>query len=350
MIATLDPREIIDSSWSFPIWLECLAAFALFLFGVRLCAFFSGSETGFYRLSIPRLSIDARAGDKQASQLLWFANHPAYFVATSLIGTNVANDVCTAAVSWGVVLLFGTPSASLEVFATLLTAPIIFEFGELLPKSIYYLIPLQRLRSVIGWFRIFFFLFLPLSWPLVMATRFFERLRGQTSEVSELVMGRNRLVQLMRHGHREGVLTDLQSRLANGLLQLAPQPVLLSVIPNARVLGVSEAASREQMVDFAGKYGLSSVAVHRTDDETAWYGYVFVAELQLEKAEKPKIHPMPLVPCQTGKLEALHLLQTADASYGAVIQQSQTIGIVARNGLVEQVFRPPVAAPAARAK
>jgi CBS domain containing-hemolysin-like protein len=331
------------SNWAVPNWLECLAAFVLFLFGVRLCAFFSGTETGFYRLSIPRLSIDARAGDQRAAHLLWFANHPAYFVATSLIGTNVANDVCTAAVSWGVVLLFGSSSASLEVIATLLTAPIIFEFGELLPKSVYYLIPLQRLRSVIDWFRVFFYLFLPLSWPLVMATRFFERMRGQTSETAELVMGRNRLVQLMRHGHREGVLTDLQSRLANGLLQLAPQPVLLSLIPNSRVLGVSETATREEMLEFARKFGLSSVAIHRADDENAWYGYVFVAELQLQKADKPLIHSMPLVPHQTGKLEALHLLQAADASYGAVVRQMQTIGVVARNGLVEQIFRPPMA-------
>lgn len=323
-------------------WLECLAAPMLFLVGLRLSAFFSGSETGFYRLSVPRLGIDARAGDRDAAALLWFAQHPAYFVATCLIGNNVANYITTAAIGWVVVLLMGVTSETLDVAATLLLSPVVFEFGELLPKSVYYMTPLSRLRRGVKQFRFFFRLFLPLSWPLVQLTRLFERLSGQTTQPAEMVLGRNRLVQLLQHGQREGVLTDLQSRVANGLLQLAPQRVTSTMIPVQRVLGVTDSASREEMLDFARRFGVSSVAVHRAHDETAWYGYTFVAELLLSPGPAPLIHSMPPLSYQTSKLEALYRLQVADASYGVVLRDGQVLGVVARNGLVEQIYRPAV--------
>lgn len=323
-----------------PHWLEIVFALALFLAGLRLSFFFSGSETGFYRLSVPRLSIDARAGDRPSGMLLWFAQHPAYFVSTCLIGNNVANYLCTAAVSWGTVLLAGRNHETLEVGAALLMAPVIFEIGELLPKSLYYLTPLSRLRREIGWFRGWFRLFLPLGWPLVQLSRLIERSTGIRSQPMEMVLGRSRLVQLVHHGQREGVLTDLQSRLANGLLQLAPQTVLSSMIPASRVLGIPDTASREEMIDFARRFGVAAVAVRHPHDESGWYGYVFAAELLAISGDQPMIHSMPRISHQTSKLEALHLLQVADAAYGVVVRQGTVLGIVARNGLVEQIYRP----------
>ena len=325
-----------------PTWLDFLLACGLFLIGLRLSAFFSGSETGFYRLSVLRLSIDARAGDRPSERLLWFARNPAYFVATCLVGNNVANYLTTAAIGWGLVALFGATTDLLEVAATLMISPIIFLFGELLPKNIYYLAPMSRSQQNIRWFRYFFRAFLPISAPLVQLTRVFERFSGQSHQPTELVLGRSRLVQLMQQGHREGVLTDLQSRLAHGLLQLAPQSVMSSMIPTPRVLGVSESSSQAEILDFARRFGLSAVAVHRADDEQGWFGYAFVAELILNQTGRPIIHSMPVIPYQTSKLEALNRMQLLDASYGVVVRNEEILGIVARNGLVEQIYRPEV--------
>jgi CBS domain containing-hemolysin-like protein len=246
-----------------------------------------------------------------------------------------------------VVLLRGTTTETQEVLATLAVSPLIFEFGELLPKSIYYLAPYARLRTEIRWFRFFYLAFLPLTSPLVGLTRLVERLSGQTNQRTEIVLGRSRLVQLLQHGRREGVLSEIQSRLANGLLQLAPQAVMSSMIPNSRVLGVSDASTRTEMLDYARRFGLSAVAVHRARQEHSWYGYAFVAELLASPGVRPVIHRMPTLSNQTSKLEALHRLQLADASYGVVVRQTEVMGVVARNGLIEQMYRPEVG-PASR--
>lgn len=321
-------------------WIQGLIALGLFLLGLRCSAFFSGSETGFYRLSIPRLHIDSRTGDAPATRLLWFSRNPSYFVTTCLIGNNVANYLISAAVGSGAETLFGGSSDTLDLLSTLLMAPVIFQFGELLPKTIYYLVPYSFLRRESRWFQLAFYLFLPITWPIVQLIRQVERWNGTRESSPDVQMGRNQLLMLVQHGRSEGVLTDLQTRLANGLLQIAPQSVIHSMIPSSRVLGVSDLSSRKEMLEFARKYGVSAVAVYRGTDENAWYGYAFVAELLLTERELPLIHQMLPFPAETSKLEALHRLQVADASYGAVYRDGIVVGVVARNGLVEQIFRP----------
>ncbi|WP_437204502.1 CNNM domain-containing protein [Planctomicrobium sp. SH664] len=319
------------------LWLTPLVVFAIAL---RWSAFLSGSETGFYRLSIPRLSIDSRAGDPAAQGLLWFAQRPGYFVATCLVGNNIAHYICSAAIGSGMEQLVGKSSDSVEVLATLGAAPVIFLFGDLLPKNLYYLTPYSRLKREYPWFRWCYRLLFPITWPLVMLTRLLEKLSGQSQRPSELLLGRNRFLQLVLHGTNEGVLNDTQSRLANGLLQLAPQLVSASMIPANRILGIADNTTRTEMLNFARKFGVSAVAVHRAGKENAWYGYALVAELSLSTAASPRIYPMPVFNTQTSKLEALYRLQAEDASYGLVLKEQAVLGIVAKNGLVEQIYRP----------
>lgn len=323
--------------------LKAIAAVGLFLVGLRLSAFFSGAETGFYRLSLPRLSIDARAGEKWAKQLLWFSKNPAYFVATCLIGNNVANYLTTAAIGWGALILFTETTEQIDIAATLLMSPIIFQFGELLPKSVYYLTPVKRLQKDIRWFRYFFRAFIFLSYPLVLITRLFEKLSAQKHQPAEIVLGRSRLVQLMQHGHEEGVLTDVQSRLTNGLLQLAPQVVTSSMTPVARILGMSESATREELLVFAKKIGISGIILHRDGQPDNWYYYSMVSELLSAKRTKSVIREMPVINPKSSKLVALHQLQCEQATYGIVRNSEKIYGIVARNGLIAQIFRPEMA-------
>ena len=73
--------------------------------GLFLSAFFSGSETGFYRVPRVRLLMDAKSGKKTSRWLLWLAGRPTLMVATVLIGNNIANYL----VSFGLVLASQSP-------------------------------------------------------------------------------------------------------------------------------------------------------------------------------------------------------------------------------------------------
>lgn len=323
--------------------MELVLVVMLFGIGLRLSAFFSGGETGFYRLSLPRVSIDAQAGDPVARRLLWYARHPAHFVATTLVGNNLANYLVTFAISMGVMTVFGRVTELLDVASTLLLAPVIFLFGELLPKNLYYRSPMKLLRRDAKLFGMFYYLFLPLSIPLVRITRLLQQFNPPTGPRANLMLGRSRLVQLMSQGRREGVLTDVQSRLASGVLQIAPQSIADSVIPSDRVLGVEETTSREDLLQFARSYGTSLVCLRQTGSEDGWFAYLRVMDLVLDSRPVAALMtPMPVIPASATKLDALQRLQGEGALQGVVVRGEQTLGVVSTRGLVEQLFRPAI--------
>ena len=75
-----------------------MLAVGVFLVGLMLSAFFSGSETGLYRVSRTRLVLDGLSGSFAGRGLVWMINHPAIFVATTLVGNNLANYLTSLAI------------------------------------------------------------------------------------------------------------------------------------------------------------------------------------------------------------------------------------------------------------
>lgn len=323
-------------------WLVWIGAFALFLLGLRLSAFFSGNETGFYRLSFPRLSIDAHGGDRVAQRLLWLARNPSYFVATTLIGNNVANYLTTFSIGLGAVALFQVEADWLEIVATLCLSPLIFIFAELIPKNLYYRAPMFLVRRDSALFIFFYWLFLPVSFPLIWVTKLLEKLGGVNHKPVDAVLGRKYLAQVLSRGHQEGVLTDVQSRLVYGLLHTAAQRVTDIMTPANRILGVSETATHDEIIDYARQYGLSNIAIRREGTEEEWYGYVRLADVFVSpKPTSALIRKMPRISPSMSKLEALLTLRKAGEANGLVVDEERILGLASERGLVEQLFRTP---------
>ena len=319
-----------------------IGAAVLFFAGIWLSAFFSGAETGFYRVSFLRLSIDAHAGDPAARRIMWFAQKPGYFVATTLIGNNIANYLTTFAIGLVVVIVLPLQAGWLEIVATLMLSPIVFVFGELLPKNLYYRAPLFLLRRAVPRFDLFFRLFLVVSFPLIWISKLFERFGDVEDKQLGLVLGRSRLAQVLSQGHREGLLTDVQSRLMHGLMNTAAERITDSMTPSDRILGVSASASREEFLEYAQKFGISNVTVKSPGREGDWYGYLRVADVKLSPGSlASSVHTMPHIETSASKLEALLTLRSSGKAFGVVHGGDTVLGIVSERGLVQQLFRPP---------
>lgn len=324
--------------------LELIAAFALFLIGLQLSAFFSGSETGFYRVGFLRLTIDASAGDDRAQRLIWYSRNPGLFVATTLVGNNVANYLTTVAI--GIMLVVLVPGSAwwVEIVATLLLSPVIFLFGELLPKNLYYRAPMTLLRGDIHRFHAFYYLFLPVSLPLIAVSKLFERISPTSAQSLELAFGRSRLTQVLRAGQRAGLVTETQTRLVNGLMHASEQPIGRGVTPIGRVLGLPDDADREAILEHARKYGLTEIPLHRAGDPSDWHGSIRVVELQFSDAPPASlIRPMAEVPHDAEKLAALLMVRESESTYGRVVEGDRCVGVLHERGLIEQLFRPPIA-------
>ena len=308
----------------------------LFLVGLGMSAFFSGSETAFYRLSTVRLTIDANAGDRAARRLLRFTQRPGQFVATTLVGNNVANYLVSAATGLAVGMFVSAGGGFAEVAATWLVTPIVFVGGELLPKNLCYLAPGYFLRRGLRMFRLFYWVFLPVSFPLAAMSRLLERLTGATAGPVDLVFGRSRLTEVLREGRQAGLLTDAQSRFLTGLLATGADTVAASMTPADRVPGLPEGTNRNALLDHARRHGITEVVLAAADGQ--WQRYVRVTELAL-LSRTDLGRPLPQFDQRQTQLDVLLALRTAGEPLGAVLREGRVVGIVNERSLIEQLFR-----------
>ncbi len=320
--------------------IEFLGVLLLFLFGVRLSAFFSGTETAFYRASKLRLNIDAQTGDSLSQKILNYVRDPSTFVATILIGNNLANYITTYAIGYGAVLFLGDLTEVAEVSITVCVSPIIFIFGELLPKTLHYRAPLLMLKRYFTLFRIIHWLLLPLSWPLMLLTGLLQKLGGAQQQPLLKILGRRPLANVIGRGHDEGVLTSVQHDLMHGVFQNANLPLGAIVTPKEVAISFEQTPSRAKLLEHAQSLGLVEIVVADEGDSSEPPSYFQVAELLLSKAPLNHLkHTSPIIPEKYSRLEALLTLQEQNADVGAVYQDQQLIGIVRRRILAESILQ-----------
>lgn len=323
------------------VWLA--VALLLFLAGMQMSAFFSGSETGFYRVSQLQLTLQKQHGDTTARQLVEFIDHPARFVSTTLVGNNVANYLTTLAIGLFVAEVIGQtgPAGTVEIASTLLMAPAIFVFGELIPKSLYYRAPLSLLRQRHFVFRFFYFVFLPLSFPLTMVASAISRLTGQDSPSVDTMFGRTRMFGLIASGKRDGVITQIQGRLADNLMHsgnhlLAEYMEALDVLPT-----VHGNATRDTILATAEAHGIGWVLLSQGESSGEETRAIRVSTL-LMNAVSPRTASeiVPRYGEETHPLVALSDLFRQHAHFGLVIDEdtSRPVGLIRRDRLGNQLL------------
>ena len=183
---------------------------------------FSGSETGMYRVSRTRLVLDSLSGSTMAKGMVWLLNHPAIFIATTLVGNNVANYVTSLAVVMGASHLFGS-GGSAELLGPILMTPFVFVLGELLPKYLFYHAPYRLLKATRPFLLASTILFAPVSLVLGLLGNLLRAVTGQTPFRITIAMARGDLDRVIRDGHEAGLLAAGQRELSQHLFEAANQ-------------------------------------------------------------------------------------------------------------------------------
>ncbi len=222
-----------------------LFASALFLFGLVLSALFSGSETGMYRVSRTRLVLDALGGSRSARALIWLLNRPTIYVATALVGNNLANFLTSFAIVTAVAAIFGE-SFIAELVGPMLLTPMVFVFGELLPKLWFFQAPYRLLGIVKPFLLLSTLIFLPVSSLLALLAMALSALTGQAPFRLRMVMARGELTQLLRAGEEAGILHSGQRSLAGQLFDVGNEPAISFAVPLARLARVKYPIDREK--------------------------------------------------------------------------------------------------------
>ena len=97
-------------------------------------AFFSGSEIGIVSADRIKLRHDAAKGNRGAKLALKMLENPEFLLSTTLVGTNIAIVTNTTLATLLAVHLFGKENSWMAIA---IVAPLIWIFGEIVPKSIF---------------------------------------------------------------------------------------------------------------------------------------------------------------------------------------------------------------------
>ncbi|MQM32589.1 MAG: hypothetical protein CRU78_19680 [Candidatus Accumulibacter phosphatis] len=179
------------------IWLTVLFMFACLIAE----AFFSGSELGIVSADRMKLRHDAAKGSRGARLALdMLEKRPEWLLSTTLVGTNiavVANSTITTAM---MISLFGEAGSWMAV---LVVAPLIWVFGEIVPKSIFQQRADMLTPYLIYILRFFAILFSPILIVFVTLSKFISRLAGGAEEQNPFTL-RQQIKSMVQMPPQEG--------------------------------------------------------------------------------------------------------------------------------------------------
>lgn len=316
-----------------------ITAVLLFAAGVVMSAFFSGTETGLYRVTRVRLVIDALGGDFIARGLLWLTNRPSMFVATTLVGNNLANYLVSLAVVIGASLLPGESQAA-KLLAPILLAPVVFVLGESMPKTVFYAAPNRMLKRCGLIVLVCTVLFLPVTVVLWLVSRMLEAVVGQSPQRLRVGLARRELEQVFAEGREAGILNPAQQDLAQGLFALANQPVGQFAIPAAKTIAATTKMSKAEILRLARRHRLSMLPVEDVKTGRRIVGYLRVVDLYLKDDESLPA-PLSVITLSAAEpvLRAVERLHESNQGLGHVVDDDgKTVGFVTLRHLSESLF------------
>jgi len=321
-------------------WVLIIAA----CLSLALSAFFSGSETGMYCLSRVRLHLAASQKDVRAKRLSALLEDEPRTLCVTLIGTNVMNYLTSTIVAYALAKGMDLSDLDTEFYTVMILTPIVFVFGEVVPKSIFRLHADRLMLSG--------------SWILKQADRIFHTLGvvplfTKLAGVAERALQRNqspsRVLSLAPKRHIATMLQDAlagelhgeaRSSMIRKVIQLPEIRIHTVMVPRNHVISLSADTGRRAFVRTVRRYGFTRLAVYDTRPRHV-IGFVSVDEL-LRRTDWQRIDEclQPAMQVQTHYTVAKVIadMQQNQRHIAVVTDRGgQMLGIVTRRDALEAV-------------
>ncbi|MEE9212896.1 MAG: CNNM domain-containing protein [Phycisphaeraceae bacterium] len=320
--------------------LEAILWWMLLVVGLAGSALYSGLETGTYRLNRVRLHVFEQQRVTAAIRLARLVARPGTLLTTLLIGNNITNYLGTASLT---VILASRGLGDWQIIATnvLILTPILFVFGETIPKDLFAahsdklmyrfsgpLLLSQRLFTVMGLLPV-------IEW----LTRLAMRITG-THQGLATIHPRRKVEVLVQEGVGYGLLSPEQSAIVERVLDLSGRQVRDEMVPWSRVMTLSVQDGPDRLRALADSTPRSRFPVLDAAGELV--GVVNVTDALLHRRDQcPPIEQLMTRPvtldADTPLRTALSQLQTGHQPLAVVTDRDRPVGIVTVKDLVEPI-------------
>lgn len=318
-------------------------AITCILLGLALSAFFSGTETGLYCINRTRLHLGAKNGDARAIRLESLLQDEPGTLTITLVGTNVMNYLTTTAVAFVLAELVGMSSAGTELYTVVVLTPIVFVFGEVVPKNLFqqHADVLMMRGSHLLWWAGRALRLSGIVWLLTRLAALTSRLvAGDTPRPALDLAPRRRITSLLQDAVADRQMGADQSALIERVLQLSEIPILSVMIPRNRVLAVPVATGPRELMRIARKTQHALLPVYN-QHPLQIIGVVDV-DAALKNADfknlEHLVEPSMMISPHETVASAITKMREAGKTIAIVSGRAgRMLGLVTTNSLVEEV-------------
>ena len=315
-----------------------------------LSAFFSGMEIAFVSSNRIYLEIEKSQQSFTSKVLKSITKKPSRFIATMLLGNNVALVLYgifmgdrILQIFYPQTLLSGEASLLIVFYQTLISTAIILLTAEFLPKVFFQLYANTFIKVFAIPVAFFYVMFYPITFLIIEFTdiilkQFFKTGSDKVQlSFSKVELGNYIDEQLESFNDKENLDSEIQ--IFQNALDFSEVKTREAMVPRAEVIAVEEKTSIEDIKALFISTGLSKIPVYKeTIDHILGYVHAF------EIIKKPKtlvniLLPVAYIPETMLVNDVLKLLTRQHKSIAVVIDEyGGTSGIVTVEDIVEELF------------
>ena len=321
--------------------------FLLVLFMIILAGLIAGSETGLYQLSRLKLRLQVEKKRFLFIILSKIVRDSSSMLLSMLVTMNIIHYFITSIVIYVLVAKLQI-KGNAEFYATLITAPVLFVYCELIPKNIFF----YRADTILPFLSPMLFVFHKfLSYcgivPMLRAfANFFARLTGSHSTSNTMIQKsqRHHIDAILKDTHEEGLLSSVQSEIINRIVSIPTINLRSVMIPINKTQMAPITSSKAILVDMFSKVPFTRLLVYdRLKSDIV--GFVEIYDCLSGDNDFNNLNdflkPIRKINTNTPFTQAVKIMQQEKHKIALIIKTSQSqkpLGIVTMKDLIEELF------------
>lgn len=321
------------------------SSYIIIFVSLLFSAFFSGSEIAFVAANKLKIEVDSNAGKLSGRILSKFIKQSDRFIATMLIGNNIAlvvygmyfADVINPFLQHllsndALVLLFQT------IFATIL----ILVTAEFLPKVFFQINPNSILNYVaLPLFLINLILYVPTMLSLMLSKGILTLL-GAKSGKTENVFTKTDLMHFVQDVNariKDNSEIDHEIKFLQNALDFTKIRVRDCMVPRTEIIALDIETDMQTLRDKFIESGLSKIIIYR-DDIDHIVGYVHSFDLfKKPNSIKQILLPISVIPEAMPSKQVMELFARQSGNVAIVVDEfGGTSGLITIEDLIEEIF------------
>jgi len=320
----------------------------IILFAVLLGAFFSAMELSFLASNRMRIELDRKQEIVGSRIISIFYRNPGQFIATMLIGNNVAIVIFSMLSATILENIFGRFISSeiiIFIIQTVITTLIILTLADFLPKSIVRLNPNSFLKILALPASVFYFIFYPVSkfslWLGNILTRIFFGIKPEGREQENKIFTRIDL----DHFVNDFVETDEEKEEENSSIKIFQNALDFSqvkardcMIPRTEIMALSVGCTVEEMRQKFIETRHSKILLYGESIDNM-VGYFELKDTLKDPVDiATQMRKLPVVPETMTANKVLRLFSSEQKSIALVVDEfGGTSGIITIEDVLEEI-------------